>query len=218
MNEPDSSPSSEIELARFRDAEGVEYCCAVLDKAGIKYRLSSDVPAFDISAVGTGGVNGSMIVMVAPKLEVRARQALLEDARASIQNGLLEDYPLSKDSSDEELLAMLKEPLEWSAYDIAAAEYLLTQRKTPFEPPTYELTEKEVQAREEKTRTLKSMNRSVISNLVIGVTFAITLYVMSHRHDPTGMAQFRVVRMVAALWVIWLLWGAMSAKDDEDSA
>ena len=214
MSGPDSSPEGEVELARFRDEAGVEDCRAVLDAAGIKYRVSTDAPAFDISAVGTGGVNGSVIIMIAAADEVNARQKLLDDARLQVRDGVAADYHL-QEWSNEDLLDTINEPLEWSAADVAAAEAILKQRGVSFQQPTYVLQEKEIESRAEKAKAFRQLNRSLIIQIAIGLTFAISLAVLFNREDSKGMAQFRSIRMLAFLWLIWLLLFKKS-KDDEE--
>lgn len=214
MNEPDSPAEAEIELARFRDAAGVEDCSTVLKAAGIEFRVSSDVPAFDISAVGTGGANGSVIIMVASEDEQRARQALLDDARQQIRGEVAPDYHLHE-WADEELVDLLAEPMEWSAYDVAAAEAILTKRGVAFQPPSYKLTPQVIQEREEKQLRFKLINRAFIIHSVIGLGFLVSLGVLSQREDPEGKDLFHWVRVGGVVWMAWLLLFKKGSSDDD---
>jgi len=165
MISSESHLPDEVELVRFREAEGVEDCCAVLDQAGIAYRLSTDVPAMDVSSLGGGAVKGSVIVMVGGANEVKARTALLEEARSALKDGVPQDYHL-REFDDSELRLILQEPSEWGGYDVAAAECLLRERGITFDPPSFELTATEVEERKEKVREFKAAHLLLIVLLV----------------------------------------------------
>lgn len=215
MNEPDSPAEAEIELARFREGEGVQDCCTVLEKAGIAYRLSSDVPAFDISSVGQGSVNGSVIVMVAAADERRARETLLNDARLALQgNEVPADYHL-REWLDEDLLEVVQEPMEWSAYDVAAAERLLKERGVTFAPPSYEVPEKVVQKRAEKARSLKLFNRTVLIHFGIGLCLAIAYVVLSQIMGEEGRPYLRGLRVFTFVWLAFLMWPSKESEAED---
>jgi hypothetical protein len=165
MISSESHLPDEVELVRFREAEGVEDCCAVLDQEGIAYRLSTDVPAMDVSSLGGGAVKGSVIVMVGGADEVKARTALLVEARSALANAVPQDYHL-REFEDSELQLILREPREWGGYDVAAAECLLRERGIAFEPPSFELTAADVEERKEKVREFKAAHLLLIVLLV----------------------------------------------------
>lgn len=156
---------AEVELARFRDGEGVRDCCDVLDQAGVPYRLSTDAPAFDVSMVGGGAAKGSVIVMVAAADEVNARTAMLDDARKALAGGVPDDYHL-REFQDSELQLIVREPREWSCYDVAAAECLLRERGIAIAPPSFELTEADIEVRKEQAREFKAAHLLLVVLLV----------------------------------------------------
>lgn len=166
MIESSDSQPDEVELVRFREGEGVRDCCDVLDQAGVPYRLSTDVPAFDVSMVGGGAAKGSVIIMVASADEVKARGALLDDARRALATEAVpSDYHL-REFEDSELQLIIREPREWSGYDVAAAECLLRERGIAFDPPSFELTEADIEVRKEQAREFKSAHLLLVVLLV----------------------------------------------------
>ncbi len=166
MIESSDSLPDEVELVRFREGDGVRDCCDVLDQACVPYRLSTDVPAFDVSMVGGGAAKGSVIIMVASADEVKARVALLDDARRALANEAVpSDYHL-REFEDSELQLIVREPREWSGYDVAAAECLLRERGIAFDPPSFELTEADIEVRKEMAREFKSANLLLVVLLV----------------------------------------------------
>lgn len=166
MIESSDSLPDEVELVRFREGEGVRDCCDVLDQAGVPYRLSTDVPAFDVSMVGGGAAKGSVIIMVESPDEVKARGALLDDARRALANETVpSDYHL-REFEDSELQLIVREPREWSGYDVAAAECLLRERGIAFDPPSFELTEADIEVRKEQAREFKSAHLLLVVLLV----------------------------------------------------
>ncbi|MBL9142417.1 MAG: hypothetical protein JNM99_01940 [Verrucomicrobiaceae bacterium] len=166
MNEPSKSLPDEVELVRFREGEGVRDCCEVLDQAGVPYRLSTDVPAFDVSMVGGGAAKGSVIIMVAAADEVKARTALLEDARKALSSTEVPDDYHLREFADTELQLIVRQPREWSGYDVAAAECLLRERGIAFDPPCFELTEADIEQRKEEAREFKAAHLLLVVLLV----------------------------------------------------
>lgn len=166
MNNPAEPLADEVELVRFREGEGVRDCCDVLDKAEVPYRLSTDAPAFDYSAIGGGSPKGSVIIMVAGADEVKALTALLDDARQALKTeGVPEDFHLCE-FEDSELQLIVREPREWGAFDVAAAKCLLRERGIVFEPPSFELTAADIEERQEKAREFKSAHLLLVVLLV----------------------------------------------------
>lgn len=166
MIESSDSLPDEVELVRFREGEGVRDCCDVLDQAGVPYRLSTDVPAFDVSMVGGGAAKGSVIIMVESPDEVKARGALLDDARRALANEAVPSNYHLREFEDSELQLIVREPREWSGYDVAAAECLLRERGIAFDPPSFELTEADIEVRKEQAREFKSAHLLLVVLLV----------------------------------------------------
>ena len=130
MSQPLSGPIARkpVVLARFRDGGVLEECLAVLDQEHIPYKLSSTAPVFEISSIGSGGVNNEAMVLVAESNLSAARSALLEDARATIRSvpPAPDDYLATMDTPFLTQLAL--EPQGWSFHDLAVAEWLLKER------------------------------------------------------------------------------------------
>ncbi len=103
-------------------------CLEILDEAGIHYKIASTAPVFEISSIGSGGVNNQAMVMVAAAQISVAREALMKDARATIQLAPPppDAYLATLDSAF--LRNMLQEPDGWNFQDLAAAEWLLGAR------------------------------------------------------------------------------------------
>jgi hypothetical protein len=120
-------------LARFRDGGVMEECLAVLQQHHIPYKLSSSAPVFEISSIGSGGVNNQAMVSVSEANLTAARTALLEDARATIQlvPPIPGDYLTTMDTPF--LMKMALEPDGWSFHDLATAEWLLRERKAEIQ-------------------------------------------------------------------------------------
>jgi len=215
MSEPVPAVSAEVELARFRHGEGVEDTCEMLRKAGITYRLSTDVPAFDIASIGHGSAQGSMIVMVAADDERKAREALLEDARLAVRQGVSEDFHL-RTWLDDDLKDLLKEPMEWSAYDVAAAESLLRERCIIFDPPSYELPETVVAERAGKALRERRGTRVMLARLAVGLALGLAFMILRQRTDEASLRLLTAIRIGGTLWLGWLLWTSMSSDDESD--
>lgn len=106
----------------------MEECLAVLKQAEIPFRIETTAPIFEISSIGSGGVNNEAIVLVPSDQLSHARSVMLEDARETIKitPPTADDYLATLDTPTLE--QMLKEPEGWSFHDLAAAEFLLGQR------------------------------------------------------------------------------------------
>ena len=112
-----------IELQRCLDAGSVAETTGLLDAAGIEYRVSSTASNFDFATIGSGG-GGEAIINVA--------RADYEPARAAMEAefcemDLPEGYHLLS-ASDDELIEIVGQSTEWSAYDVAHAKRLIAER------------------------------------------------------------------------------------------
>lgn len=116
-------PTGLIELQRCFDGTAVAELTAILDAAGIQYRVGSDAPVIDISSVGTGNTAQAIVSVMERDYEA-ARDAMERD---SLKVPLPANHYLLT-SSDDELAEILAQPAEWSAYDVAHARRLLRER------------------------------------------------------------------------------------------
>jgi hypothetical protein len=146
--------AEKFEIARFRDAESAADLCKAVGDAGIACMVSSTAPAYDISAVGRGTITGEYLVIVEGEQdEARARTAMLEGDRLSVSAGVPEDYYLTEFSTSD-LQSVVERPREWSSYNVAVAEHLLTQRGEPFQQAVYAVLTSDSPERTDKARIL----------------------------------------------------------------
>lgn len=130
--------ANNLEVARFRDAESAQDLSRALTESGIPCTVSSTAPAFDISSVGRGAVGEYLVVVQGEANELLARRAMLDGDRLVLKAGVAEDHHLREFDSDG-LREIVEFPREWSPYDVAAAEVLLTERGEAFDPAEYKI-------------------------------------------------------------------------------
>ena len=112
-----------IELSRCRDGESVAEIKAILDAAGISYRVGSTATTFDITAIGSG--SDAEVIFSVRRSDFSAARSAMENEFLS--DALPDDYYLLT-FSDEELAEILGKPSEWSAFDVAHARKMAEAR------------------------------------------------------------------------------------------
>lgn len=119
----DTAPDAPVELERCRDPESLAQLTRILDAAGIAYQRSSLPAMFDPGKMGTGD-DAQVIVSVSRNLYAAARAAM---EAAYVKIDLPENHYLLT-SSDEELIEIVGQSSEWSAFDVAHARLLIGKR------------------------------------------------------------------------------------------
>jgi len=112
-----------VEFFRSKDRSSLKHVIAVLDEASIAHQVITEEEGFDISSVGSGDDFEAFITLQSSDHDT-ARAALEAD---SLEVDLPFDHHLLK-SSDEELIEVITHASEWSAFDVAHARRLLTER------------------------------------------------------------------------------------------
>jgi hypothetical protein len=118
------SNSPRLEILRTSNAEEVELAGEVLTTAGIGHTVSSSRAGFDYSAIGRSDVPPDLILTVARE-DYTTVSAALEQAFSASE---LPDDHFLRTASDDEVLAILASPGEWSPFDVAHARKLASQR------------------------------------------------------------------------------------------
>jgi len=112
-----------VELLRCSDPGNLTKATQILDSAGIAYRCSSLVEMYDVSKIG--GSEGSQIIVSVPRNLYPVARAAMESEYLKIP--LPENHYLL-DSTDQELVEIVAQSSEWSAFDVAHARQLISQR------------------------------------------------------------------------------------------
>ena len=114
-----------VELQRCGNPESLTRITRILDSAGIAYRCSSLPEMFDIGKIGASE-DAQVIVSVPRNLYAAARAAMESEC---LKIDLPENHYLLT-STDEELVEIVAQASEWSAFDVAHARRLIDQRGT----------------------------------------------------------------------------------------
>jgi hypothetical protein len=151
---------TEVELIRYRHSDLIAQTVEVLKRESIDYRVASDQSALDVGSLGLSET-ATFIILVPAAQEQSARLILLEDARASLSEGLPGDSPLH-DFNEDELGDVLRHSLDWSPHDVAIAERLLAERNHEVPPVNLDLTDDQREGRKVDAADLKEANRTLI--------------------------------------------------------
>ena len=112
-----------VELQRCRDPESLTQITGILDAAGITYRRSALPAMFELSKIGAG--EEAEVVVSVPRDLYGAARAAMESACPATR--LPEDHYLLT-STDEELIEIVAQSSDWSAFDVAHARRLIGER------------------------------------------------------------------------------------------
>jgi hypothetical protein len=113
-----------VELQRCRDPESLAQITRILDAAGIAYQRSSLPPMFELSKIGAGNDDAEVILSVPRNLYAAARAAMESEY---LKISLPENHYLLT-STDDELAEIVGQSSEWSAFDVAHARRLISER------------------------------------------------------------------------------------------
>jgi len=116
--------SSRVELLRSKSLEELEVVVHLLEEAGIACRVSSVKASNNYTQLGHLDEPEDGVVTVA-QADFRAARDTLESAYAEEE---LPEGHFLRTGSDEDILAVLAEPDDWSAFDVAHARRLAQER------------------------------------------------------------------------------------------
>jgi hypothetical protein len=119
----ETAPDAPVELQRCADSESLERITRILDSVGIAYRSSSLPEIFDIGKIGAD--EHSPVIISVSRNEYAAARAAMESEHLKID--LPQNHYLLT-STDEELVEIVAQSSEWSAFDVAHARRLIGQR------------------------------------------------------------------------------------------
>jgi len=119
----ESAAHAPVELLRCGDSESLTRITRMLDSAGIGYRCSCLPEMFDIAKIGAG--EDAQVIVSVPRNLYAAARAAMESEYLKID--LPENHYLLT-STDEELIEIVAQASEWSAFDVAHARRLIAQR------------------------------------------------------------------------------------------
>ena len=81
----------------------------------------------------------------------------------------------------------MRQPREWGGYDVAAAECLLRERGIAFDPPSFELTEADIEQRKEEAREFKAAHLLLVVLLVAIVVRLAWMTIMEPARPPVPL-------------------------------
>lgn len=116
-------PGTLVELQRCRDSAAVQDIIRILDAEGIPHRMGSDAPCVDVSTIGTG--HDAQVIVSIREEDYEAARAAME--RDSLEVDLPPDHYLLT-STDDEIAEIIAQPGEWSAFDVAHARRIMSER------------------------------------------------------------------------------------------
>jgi hypothetical protein len=114
-----------VELQRCRDPISLKQIAELLDAAGIAYQRSALPEMFDLGKIGAGARDDAVVVVSVPRNLYDAARAAMESAY--LKTSLPENHYLLT-STDEELVEIVGQASEWSAFDVAHARRLIGER------------------------------------------------------------------------------------------
>ncbi len=112
-----------VEFFRSKDPDALKHVVTVLDEAGIAHQVITEEGGFDFTSIGSGEDFEAFITIRTTDHD-DARDALEAD---SLNSDLPADHHLLH-SSDDELMEVITHASEWSAFDVAHARRLLSER------------------------------------------------------------------------------------------
>ncbi|MFT6861700.1 MAG: hypothetical protein ACJAVK_000253 [Akkermansiaceae bacterium] len=112
-----------VEFFRSKDPGALKHVMTVLDEAAIAHQAISEEGGFDFTSIGSGE-DFEAFINIRTSDHTAARDALEAD---SLKADLPANHHLLH-SSDEELMEVITHASEWSAFDVAHARRLLTER------------------------------------------------------------------------------------------
>ena len=116
--------SARVELLRSKSLEELEVVVHLLEEAGIACRVSSVKASNNYTQLGHLDEPDDGVVTVA-QADFRAARDVLESAYAKEE---LPEGHFLRTGSDEDVLAVLAEPDDWSPFDVAHARRLAQER------------------------------------------------------------------------------------------
>ena len=201
-------PEDLIEFFRSQDPGALKHVISVLDDAGIAHQVITEEGGFDISSVGSGE-DFEAFITIRTSDHSAARKGLEAD---SLESELPADHHLLS-SSDDELIEVVTHASEWSAFDVAHARRLLTERGV-------DLTKLE-EERDQRIARLKKGKPAPKALILFGWVFSILGGLIGlaiawslsntkdktpdgefHRYDETSRKTGEVMTKVAVLMLV----------------
>jgi len=181
----ETAAETSVELQRCNDAERLERITRILDSAGIAYRRSALPEMFDLGKIGAGE-NAQVIINVSRKDYAMARAAMEgEDLKTELPAN---HYLLT--STDDELVEIVAHASEWSAFDVAHARRLISQRGVDLKKVEDKKAERLRQLRQGQRASKKLIFFGWVFSVLGGLIGLGIGWSLAHMKDKTPEGEF----------------------------
>lgn len=174
-----------IEFFRSQDPDALKHVISVLDDTSIAHQVITEEGGFDISAVGSGE-DFEAFITIRTFDHSAARKALEAD---SLESELPTDHHLLS-SSDDELIEVVTHASEWSAFDVAHAQRLLSERGVDLTKLEEERDQRIAHLKKGKPASKALILFGWVFTILGGLIGLLIAWSLSHTKDKTPDGEF----------------------------